>query len=165
MLDILVIFVSGMLTGSVLTAIVLTELRYRDSLKIIKKAQETAAKLKRVKEIIEQQLNLKAFIETPQRNALDGKYKNGLIQELKVLEEEKKAIFKSVLDSGADPTITIIKSDGSKTQLKLSEFVADHYGTEPTPDTATQPTITPDGGKKYGKLTLYSNDDDNGSTH
>lgn len=80
-------------------------------------------RLKRVKDITDDQLDMQSTVEGPQKNGLDGRYKNGLNREIKRMEEEKKEILSSILKDGFDPTVSVITGSGVET-MPLSEFMA-----------------------------------------
>jgi hypothetical protein len=90
---------------------------------VIKKSK-VYKKLSQVKDIIEKQNSLNAQISMPQKNSLDGKYKNTLISEIKLLEEEKLKLLKSILDDGYDPTISTLDSSGVVSNIKLSDLIS-----------------------------------------
>jgi hypothetical protein len=86
----------------------------------------------RIKEIINEQLDLQSYAEGPQKNSMDGKNKNSMIRTIKSLEEEKNDIFRSIINDGHDPKITVMGLDGVVTEMKLSEFMA-IYGVDMSP--------------------------------
>jgi hypothetical protein len=78
----------------------------------------------RIKEIAQVQMDLQSAADGPQKNAMDGKYKNGLMAQLKVLEEEKIAILTSIVNDGFDPSVNVLKEDGTTEVTKLSAFLS-----------------------------------------
>lgn len=82
-------------------------------------------RLVRVQEITKLQLDLVGAIDQPSKNALHSRYKNGLNEEIKLLEEEKLEILKSILRDGFDPVITVV-SESQQESIKLSEYMAKH---------------------------------------
>lgn len=90
----------------------------------VKKAESIDARMKRVKEITAEQVELASRADGPQKNSLDGKYKNGIIKEMKRLDEEKNTILKSILSDGHDPELTTIDEAGVVSRMKLSEYMA-----------------------------------------
>jgi hypothetical protein len=129
-------------------------------------------KMKRVKEITSEQLDLQSATSGPQKNALDGKYKNGLIREIKRLEEEKSELLCSIIQAGFDPEITVIDESGAVTRIKLSEYMAlqgiqmPPVAPKETKKTETSKTLTAP--KQIGKFTVYKggkDDSDSGTTH
>lgn len=89
----------------------------------IKDKKSVNERLSKVKEITTQQLALQAQITMPQKNSLDGKYKNRLMNEVKTLEEEKVQILNSILQDGHDPEVNVLGDDGEPQRMKLSEFL------------------------------------------
>lgn len=91
---------------------------------------ETAAKssiedrMKRVKEITHEQLELASAADGPQKNSLHGKSKNAAIRRMKDLDEEKTIILKSILADGHDPELTTMDEAGVISRMRLSEFMA-----------------------------------------
>jgi hypothetical protein len=81
-------------------------------------------RMARIKEIAKLQMDLQAAHDGPQRNAMDGRYKNGLMGELKQLEEEKVNILNSIVNDGFDPPVNVLKEDGTTQVTKLSAFLA-----------------------------------------
>lgn len=86
--------------------------------------EKALEKMKMIKEITKSQLEMQSKAEGPQRNSLDGKYKNGLSREIQRMEEEKTELMKSILSSGFDPEVKILNSEGEVQSMKLSEFLA-----------------------------------------
>ena len=130
-----------------------------DSLKdATKKIESVSDRMKKVKDIVNQQLDMQAQATMPQKNGLDGKYKNGLIREIKRLEEEKHEILKSILKDGFDPEITTIDEAGVVTSMKLSQFMADQGIVVQKEDKQTIKE-TP---KQIGKFTVYKGGRDDG---
>ena len=72
------------------------------------KIRSIKERLVRVQEITRLQLDLVGAIDQPSKNALHSRYKNGLNEEIKLLEEEKLEILKSILRDGFDPVITVV---------------------------------------------------------
>lgn len=85
---------------------------------------QAEARLSKVREITEEQLDLGSQVGRPQKNALDGKYQNMISRQIKALEEQKQEILKSILDDGLDPTVGVQKEDGTIERVKLSEYMA-----------------------------------------
>lgn len=123
--------------------------------------ESVSTRLKKVKEITNEQLDLQGAISGPQKNALHGKYKNGLIGRIKELEEQKVEILKSIITDGFDPEITVIDDSGVVTALKLSEFLGQNGITMPSKD--SQPDAQT---KQVGKFIVHKGGkDDSGTTH
>lgn len=81
-------------------------------------------RISKVEEITQKQLELSSIVDMPQKNALDGKYKNSLIREIADLEEEKNNILRSILQDNVDPYITIIDENYELKTIKLSEYMS-----------------------------------------
>lgn len=116
-------------------------------------------RLKKVREITDQQLALMQAADGPQKNSLDGKYKNSLNKTVKDLEEDKVEILKSILTDGFDPLITTQDPDGTILQMKLSKFMAD-TGITMSP---TTPQSKPKS-SQIGKFTIHKGGKDDGGT-
>lgn len=123
------------------------------------KRQSIIDRLKRAQAITEQQLDIRAATDQPSKNALHSRYKNGLIGDIKKLEEEKISILQSILDDGFDPLINAVDENGNKQELPLSHFVSKAKTTvgEPEPD--------PSGPKKVGRFVVVKGGKDDGTTH
>lgn len=122
----LVIFFLGVMLGFGLTLVWFLEMARR-SLSSKAAADRTASlqeRMKRVKEITNEQLDLNRQVDGPQKNGLDGKHKNGLINKMKRLDEEKNDILRSILLDGYDPELTTMDTSGVVTYMKLSEYMA-----------------------------------------
>lgn len=89
----------------------------------LKRANSVQDRFNKVKDITKEQLDLQMQTEMPQKNSLDGKYKNQLSRRIKDLEEEKKTILSSILDDGFDPEITALNSESKMETMKLSTFL------------------------------------------
>lgn len=115
-------------------------------------------RLKKVRELTKLQFDLHSKTDGPQKNSLDGKYKNSLIREIKSLEEEKIEIMQSIIKDGFDPEVTTVSSDGSFKNLKLSELLGQDSLKEEKKELPKKPThkfTVHDGGK-------FDTDDGNG---
>lgn len=128
-------YLMGILTGAVGIVTLTLYLGNKAASKKSKDLKSIDDRMKKVKEITTMQLDLQAGASGPQKNALDGKYKNGLISELKRLEEEKNVILTSIIADGFDPEVTVMDEMGVVTKLKLSEFMAMQGITMPTKNT------------------------------
>lgn len=95
---------------------------------------------------------LQAAMDMPSQNATHSKYKNGILGELRELEEKKNAILESILKDGIDPVIRVQNEDGSKVDMKLSEFIARQNGSEPLDEGETPPTTNKPPGRKSPPL-------------
>lgn len=81
------------------------------------------ARFLEVQKITDQQMSLLSGAERPSASALHSKHQNSIIGELKKLEEEKIAIFRSILQDGLDPNLSMIV-DGKPSTMKMSEAVS-----------------------------------------
>lgn len=168
MLILIAFFVLGFLTGIVsMTYVVM--LIYKRSLQSKSKDKPSLEeRMKRVKAIADEQIDLYGRIDGPQKNALHGKHKNSLLSQLKALDEEKTSILQSILSDGHDPRLKTIDGNGVVTEMKLSEFMATMgYATQKP--TIPPPAAKPSGPERLGKFTLYrggkgDNDDGGNST-
>ena len=101
--------------------------KVRDALK---RATDVQERVNRVKDITKQQMDMQAQTEMPQKNSLDGHYKNGLTYKIRTLEEEKREILQSILDDGFDPEITTLNAESKMETMKLSEFMGNKGNTK-----------------------------------
>lgn len=123
-------------------------------------------RMKRVKDIADEQLELHSRIDGPQKNALHGKHKNSLLSQLKALDEEKTSILQSILSDGHDPRLKTIDGNGVITEMKLSEFMAT-MGYVTQKPTTPPPAAKPSGPERMGKFTVYrgGKDDEDGGNN
>jgi hypothetical protein len=129
------------------------------------------ARLIKASEITQTQMMLRARAEQPSANALDSRYKNGLIGEITTLEHQKLEILNSILTDGFDPKITVIGHSGKKEEMLLSHYISEalsHVGGELPPEPAAKPVteqIAP-GIKKVGKfIVIDGGNGGEGTTH
>lgn len=80
-------------------------------------------RLERASQISILQADLIAAAQQPSKNALHSKHKNGLIGEIKDLEEEKTSILRSILNDGFNPDITATMEDGTRKMMPLKEYM------------------------------------------
>lgn len=136
------------------------------------KGQEIRRRLMQASEIAQHQMILRARAEQPSANALDSRYKNGLIGEITTLEHQKLEILKSIIDDGHNPSITVVGGSGEKEEMKLSDYLNEAFtqlgDSTPTPAPLEQEQIAP-GIKKVGKFVVYDggsgNNGEGGTTH
>jgi hypothetical protein len=123
-------------------------------------------RMKRVKAIADEQVELSRRADGPQKNSLDGKYKNSLISQMKILDEEKNSILQSILSDGHDPRLKTIDGNGVITEMKLSEFMAT-MGYVTQKPTTPPPAAKPSGPERMGKFTVYrgGKDDEDGGNN
>lgn len=82
-------------------------------------------RIKKVQELTKLQHQLMNGVYSPQKNSLDGKYRAGLVKEIKSMEEEKTEILKSILKDGYDPVISSANEGGVVTERKLSHYLTE----------------------------------------
>lgn len=168
-LTLVLIYIMGILTGGVgfmtLTIFYANKVlnREKKSLDKLTKKKSIEDRMKRVKEITNDQLDMLQQTDGPQKNALDGKHKNNVNSVIKQLEEEKTDILQSILAEGHDPEITTIDQSGVITKMKLSDFMV-YSGIDVEPK-----KVEPPKSKQLGKFTVYKggkdDSDDSGTTH
>ena len=127
-------FLSGVIVG-ILGVIVLGSFLVRKDANKLKQARSASAKdamagalrvkdlLKRAAEIAEQQLDLQDQAQQPSANSLHSRFKNGLISEIKRLEEEKIAVLTSIIEEGFDPVVKVSDCGTGVQELPLSEYL------------------------------------------
>ena len=96
-------------------------------------ASSVSDRLKRVKELTDDQLSLQSMLEIPQKNGLDGRSKNSLSREIKRMEEEKRDILTSILTDGFDPEVSVMTDAGIE-HMPLSQLMAQMGIALPTQD-------------------------------
>lgn len=163
-MELLASFVLGMITGA---AGIVSLTFYLGKRALDKKKAEVeqntkklsvSDRMKRVKDITAEQLDLARRADGPQKNSLDGKYKNGLIREMKRLDEEKNAVLKSILADGHDPELTTMDETGVVTKMLLSEYMA-HMGIKMDPK-PVKPQV-----EQVGKFTVIRGGRDDGGNN
>jgi len=121
-------------------------------------------RMKKVKSITDEQLELAQQADGPQKNALHGRYKNGISAQIKKLEEEKNQILSSIIEDGLDPEITTIDASGTISKMKLSEYMA-YMGIKMQPKVNTEQKSKLE---RMGKFTVVKggkDDSGNNTTH
>ena len=168
-MDIIVVFayfILGVITGAT-GVITLALMMAKRSLDKLKKDTETNGKkesvgsrMKKVKDITTEQLDLQSQALGPQKNALHGWFKNGINGRIKELELQKADILKSIITDGFDPEITVVDGAGVVTTIKLSEFLAQTGIVVPPKDPKSST-------KQVGKFTVHKGGKDDGgnTTH
>lgn len=159
-----VIFLLGVVLGYAISIMHMLYLGVKAMNKKVENAKSINDRLKRVKEITNEQMDLNAQIDGPQKNAMDGKYKNGMISKLKKLEEEKNDVLRSILVDGHDPELTTVDTTGVVTKMKLSEYMA-YMGISVEP--AKKETKKSTTAERIGRFTVVKGgkNDDSGTTH
>lgn len=166
-MDLIAFFLIGMICGLILAVGVVLYLGRRV---LNKKTKEVSTKLsisdrmKRVKEISTEQLELAMRADGPQKNSLDGKYKNSMIGRLKGLEEEKNDLLRSIIADGHDPELTTMNESGVVEKMKLSEYMA-YMGISMTTTTkqTEQPKVSKPRTEQIGKFTVIRGGKDGGN--
>ena len=136
-----------------------TEKEKKSLINKLSKRESIDSRLKRVKEITTEQLDLQGHASGPQKNALHGRHKNGIIGQIKVLEEEKSEILRSILHDGHDPLLTTIDDSGTVHQMKLSEYMVYMGITMKPKEQLATPEPTP---TQKSKFTVYKGGKDDG---
>lgn len=174
-LQIAVVFFAGFATGVVgLTTFTLylgtkSISKKEKAISALKKSNEELkdmnARMKRVKDIASEMSALSQRIDGPQKNGLDGKFKNNIIGQIKLLDEEKNDLLKSIIRDGHDPEITTLDESGVKTQMKLSEYMA-YMGIFMEPK-ESKPEVKTPRTEQIGKFTVIKGGKDDGgnTTH
>lgn len=164
LLTLLAFYILGILTGACGLVAITLHLAKKDPKLALAEAPKTKPtkasldeRMERVKAIINEQLDLLQAADGPQKNSLDGKYKNGLNRTVKDLEKEKVQILQSILADGFDPEITTQDHTGVVHKLLLSEFMAE-TGALPPPPAPVKPKSP-----RIGKFTIHKGGKDDGS--
>jgi len=79
-------------------------------------------RLLKVEKLQDELVNLAMSNSEPQRNALDGRHRQGQYGRFEQIQDEIKDILQSILDDGHDPTLIVAGPDGSE-PVKLSEIM------------------------------------------
>lgn len=121
------------------------------------------SRMKKVKELTNEQMDLLGQLDQPQRNGLDGKYKNQLNAAVKQIEIEKADILRSIIEDGHNPKITTMDPDGVVTEMYLSDFMAEMGLMTPGPAKKEEVKKS----SMVGKFTVHKGgkDDGSGTTH
>lgn len=93
-----------------------------DAVKDLEMMGSIKERFNKVDEMIQEQLSLMSAIDGPSRGASHSKYKGEIARRIKELEENKLAVYKTILADGIDPTLTAIV-DGDASKMKLSDAV------------------------------------------
>lgn len=127
-----------------------------------KPKQTVNERMKRIKDITDEQLEMMQSIDGPQKNGLDGKYKNGINSQIKLLDEEKNELLCSILEDGHDPEITTMDGSGIVSRMLLSEYMA-YMGIKMAPKKTIETPKT----ERIGKFTVVKGGKDDGgnTTH
>lgn len=161
--EIAAVYISGMVSGLVAAMFVIAYYGNKwNKQSKAKKEDPIAERMNRIKDITIEQMDLQGQASGPQKNALHGKYKNGLNAQLKILEEEKTTILKSIIADGFDPEISFMDGDGEISRIKLSEFLAQTgvIMDPKVPAVKEEPKV-----KQVGKFTVHKGGKDDGTNH
>lgn len=178
-LEIFLVWFAGLVNGIVFTALIVFHIGNKALASSKKKLTDLAdslpkggtidetlyaliePRMNRIKEIAKLQMDLQGATDGPQRNAMDGKYKNGLMAQIKQLEEEKVTILNSILNDGFDPPVNVLKEDGTTELTKLSTFLAGYSS-----DAVGKPS-EPGPVRNVGKFVIHKGgkDDSGNTTH
>lgn len=161
--DTFVIFLLGAIFGYAVSILHMLYLGFRAMNKTLEKTTSVSERMKRVKEITNEQLELSRQVDGPQKNGLDGKFKNNKISQMKALDEEKNNILRSIILDGNDPEITTVDTSGVVSKMKLSEYMA-YMGITMEPKKDKSPGVT---AEKVGRFTVVKGGKDDGgeTTH
>jgi len=147
------------------------------SAQIKAKAQEMDEKKSSIKErlvkaseLANAQMAIRSQMETPSKNALHSRYKNGLVGEIQEMEAQKLDLLRTILAEGFDPMITVVNEAGAKTEMSLSAYVVEASGQlDKSHGSATPPPVplnNPNQSRKAGKFVVFKGGkDDSGTTH
>lgn len=150
MIEIIISYILGMISGVMLFIIGVSIYARRQMKQKISKVMNSVEdalanasigdlpkkNLLKVKDITVKQLELKGYLDYPQKNSLHGKHKNQIISEVKELEEEKIKLLQEILTAGFDPVVSTLDANGEIQSVKLSEYMREQGL---TPDTTPSP--------------------------
>jgi hypothetical protein len=109
-------------------------------------------RLKQAAEISNRQVDLLSQAQMPSKNSLHSRHKNDLIGEIKMLEEEKRSILRSILNEGVDPKLTITNDNNEKEIILLSEYML-RNGIPLKDEAEPVPANKPETKQEEGKIT------------
>ena len=171
-LEIFLVWFAGLVNGFVFTSMLVLHIGKRaltrkpDTASPPKPAITDAdirARIRKVKDLTDMQMALQIQTDGPQRNAMDGKFKNTIIKDIKDLEEQKVEILKSIITDGFDPVISVANPDGTVETITLSQFMANKNITMPAAKDANDKVS--ERKKNLSKFTVYTGGKpDGGST-
>jgi len=82
--------------------------------------------LQQLRDVSEQQASLSLQLDRPSSNASHSRFKNEIVQKLKLLNEDRTRIMQEIVDSGADPVLRVIMPNGTTNDMKISEIINMH---------------------------------------
>lgn len=155
------IFFLGAVFGYAMSILSFLYIGFRSMKKVIDTKKPVSDRMKRIKEITNEQLDLTRQVDGPQKNSMHGKHKNSLISKIKSLDEEKNDLLRSILLDGHDPELTTVDNAGVVTHMKLSEYMV-LMGIKMEPKKPTSPTA-----ERVGRFTVVKGGKDDGgeTTH
>ena len=112
----------------------------RNFSKEMEKVAFVKVQFKEANRITDKQMELLGSLERPNASASHARYKNQILQQVKDLEEKKIEIFKSILDTGIDPVISMFTPDNGKVEMRMSDALKRHEG---LPDTNSKDKTDP----------------------
>lgn len=115
-------------------------------------------RLTKAHEMTQKQFDLLAELDMPSKNSLHSKWKNQISREVRLLEDEKVSLLKSILADGFDPEIAILNESYQKERIKLSDYlkkIDKAVGSE-TPPPPPPPENSGTTLKKVGRFFVYS---------
>lgn len=117
-------------------------------------------RMKQVKDLTSKQLDLMQSVDSPQKNGLDGKHKNNINRQIKLIDEEKNQLLCSILEEGNDPELTTMDGSGVVTKMLLSEYMV-HMGIKMQPKKSVEAPKT----ERMSRFTVVKGGkDDSGKT-
>lgn len=148
----MLVLIIGIIIGALLGIIINNEfnkLNIKSILKLVKKELVAAydegvkygsikLKLDRINEISSEQIKYFGALERPNASAAHSRHKNSIVSQIKAMEAEKIELFKSILDSGVDPLLTVV-IEGETKSMRASELlpILTNETTDTTPQSKT----------------------------
>lgn len=130
------IFILGLIIGAVLGVLIYSEFNQVNIKKVLstvktelRRAYEEGVQyglvqpqIDRINEISKEQVEYLGALDRPNASAAHSRHKNSIITLIKKLEEEKITLFKSILNSGSDPLLTVML-DGKQASMRVSKLL------------------------------------------
>jgi polyphosphate kinase len=132
-----------------------------------KKFASIQERMTKAVELTKIQMEMRMRLDEPSKNALDSKYKNGLVSDINDIEQQKIDILKTILGDGFDPMINILDENGGSKEMALSAYVKSVAEFLPPDDKVVPPPAptVPGEPKKVGKFMVYNGGKNDGTTH
>ena len=73
--------------------------------------------------LAKQQTDLSSQAQQPSKGAAHSRWKNGLIAQMRELEDKKIEVFRKIVAEGYDPKIGVLRPSGEVEQLPMSEAI------------------------------------------